>query len=1217
MANLDLLRDVEQIVGWVQNRLTDEEPAVVYYALETLRYLVVNEELEFDLVVRVLEKRLDVDLSDPRVVLGLDKLMLESLFALMGEGGLEEEDSDEEDSNDEGMGGPAVSPQSVKAVNLLVDLALSPELAINEVNMTTDASNARLQRSIYGALSSYPPQVLGLDAEVLRSWDGTETSKELEPEVVRFLRLKEIVLSGYDLAASINEMASAFGSEINDIADELLQHATDLGKTMLQFEEDCHGSFLFRGSNTSGRDSSSEKASKGKTDRTRVSKSALASLPTSDSIKDMFDSDPRAASATAILYSIGSSDALLQTEDVLSTITDCFGDMDNEPILDPAFQAIQVCSIIRCMDIVWKTIENVDPSVREELADQVVAQMEEWSETYGGGFAYIAMSAFSIAVDDSAQCWTSIAKIHDTILGGQDNYLFDSDDINQICLSMLAGRMASTADARVAEVIDMIEQYLSSHDRHTCFGAYFGLGIIASNLVKGGDLNGTDPSDTWRRQQAQRITCMLLSAFNTCLTEGSDDVLELIASVKCSEVTADLSEVCSDLDPLFIRDGFAHKGKAVLIGLSHTFPLIGAMSGPLLKCLVGVLDMLPLGSGKGLVLNAAYKNAIESGVLEQKDVSSAISTISKSAQESSSDIGDALLALVSLCHLSSKVQKELDFVVTKCRAVLLGNDDHIGSEDKMMTILACFATVGELPIATFDPNMHAAAKKSLVVDVVNILNEIALNDAQESKYRDASTIGLGVLCAMSRISHSPDRSRQNAANKFENMTAKDGSALQGIFQQIEKAYSALCGTPENNITNRSAVAKHMCALFSTLEPIAMPGNFSRVIELALKESSNNEHELKDSSINLLVSQLSPKLRRIGYDGRGFVDLYTRLTRMSSNELNDFVGSNAITILMKAFPIIMYQIPTTMGEEMAKCLWAICCSNLRISLSTQSMVEFFAGMKTILTSVNQEGKLGSKQSISPALLRNLQKYTVAEIFSDLCSNAVPTSDISTENVWSNYLQCVELVPRGAVTDISYGPSGDVDDSNVFGMAMSAALSPKSTRKLESWIARQIIDNECALALRLPILTIANQVRNETEMKESVLGIFEIMVVKGVNTMALYLLAAKIAFWSESRQVLQLGDNDMPAKHVSNISSFTVTRNLCFAAHALPSRSLNKLFDSFVDDLPTRLAVLCASWKISDDILNRASRISYKDIRSDSMQSLKCINRIVKVISGGEI
>jgi len=84
LANLDLLRDVEQILGWVQNRLNDDEPVVVYYALEVLRYLVVNEELEFDLVVRVLEKRLNVDITIVGEVLGLDALALEGLVAIMG-----------------------------------------------------------------------------------------------------------------------------------------------------------------------------------------------------------------------------------------------------------------------------------------------------------------------------------------------------------------------------------------------------------------------------------------------------------------------------------------------------------------------------------------------------------------------------------------------------------------------------------------------------------------------------------------------------------------------------------------------------------------------------------------------------------------------------------------------------------------------------------------------------------------------------------------------------------------------------------------------------------------------------------------------------------------------------------------------------------------------------------------------------------------------------
>ena len=92
LARLDLLHEVAHIVGWIQNRLTDEEPAAAYYALDTLRSLVVNDELEFDLVFRVLEKRLGVDLSNAEAVRGLDPFAREGIVALLGEGRREEDE---------------------------------------------------------------------------------------------------------------------------------------------------------------------------------------------------------------------------------------------------------------------------------------------------------------------------------------------------------------------------------------------------------------------------------------------------------------------------------------------------------------------------------------------------------------------------------------------------------------------------------------------------------------------------------------------------------------------------------------------------------------------------------------------------------------------------------------------------------------------------------------------------------------------------------------------------------------------------------------------------------------------------------------------------------------------------------------------------------------------------------------------------------------------
>ncbi|KAL7539375.1 hypothetical protein ACHAXR_009234, partial [Thalassiosira sp. AJA248-18] len=542
MANLDLLRDVEQIVGWIQNRLTDDEPAVVYYSLETLRYLVVHEELEFDLVIRVLEKRLGVDLSNVDVVLSLDTLALEGLLALMGEGGLEEEGDDDDESNDEDEGGPVVSPQSIKAVTLLVELALSSRLSVKDgIRQDKDTeflSKARVQREIYGSLAGYSSQELGLDAEGVRSWggagDSAEDLEDINPEIERYLCLKEIVLTGLKVATQLHTMTSSIGEvgEVEEIATGVLESATEISKTLLQFEESCHGSFLFRGGTSSGR-GSSEKSPKGKADsRTRVSKSVLSSLPSASSIKDMFESDPRSASATAVLYSIGSSEsdsnAFLQTEDILESMAECFGDIENEPLDDPSFQAVQICSLLMLMENIWKSIEDADQSVREELLDQVVAQIEEWSATYGGEYANVAMAAFALSVNDSAQCWTGVTKIHSAILEG--HYLFESEDTKILCLSMIAARLSRSADARVTGLIDTIEQSFSDHTRQTCFGAFFGLGVIVTNLMRG-NINGTDASDSWRRQQAQRIVCMFLSAFNTCLAQDNDAVLELISSI--------------------------------------------------------------------------------------------------------------------------------------------------------------------------------------------------------------------------------------------------------------------------------------------------------------------------------------------------------------------------------------------------------------------------------------------------------------------------------------------------------------------------------------------------------------------------------------------------------------------------------------------------------------------------------------------------------------
>jgi len=763
--------------------------------------------------------------------------------------------------------------------------------------------------------------------------------------------------------------------------------------------------------------------------------------------------------------------------------------------------------------------------------------------------------------------------------------------------------------------------------RQTCFGAFFGLGIIASNL-RAGNINGTDPSDTWKRQQAERIICILLSAFNTCLVQENDFVHNLISSIKSGEEADGLTRSCSTLENLFIRDGSAQKIRAIMIGLSHSYAVLSVISSNFSKCVLGVVDKLPWGSGKSFVLYAAYKNASDAGVPVQKDISEAIATASDYVRESASGFGGALFSLAALSRLSSeKTAKELDLVAKTCRSLFLDKNASAGGVEKLMSILACCAAIGDLPgIASFTPNIHAAVKKSFVADIVKMLEGMVSDESEESKYRDAATIGLGILCAMISSSHARNKTRKNAAKKFESLQAKDGSVMMLILQEVEKSYSLLPTFPRHG-ASRIVITNKLCSLFSMLEPIAMPGNFSRVIELTLNDSPSDELELKASAANLLVSQLDPARRRIGFDGRGFVDLSTRLAKMPLNELLTLVGIKATPIMAKLLPNLIYHIPTGIGEEVTISLWAICRADLSVSLSCQSAAEFLMGLKSILMSVNRGENPPSKRNISPALLRTLQKVVVTEIFSDLCSYAVPSDQEMTETVWVTYLQCCELVPSDMI-QVADGPNCQITHANVFGMAVCASLSIKSARRVESWIALQEID-ESAPNLRvilLSTLAIATHTQNDHEMQESVLSIFEAMLVKGIHTMALYLVAAKIAFYWESRQVHQLQCLDMPMRRISKMSSLFVNRNLSFGVRSLSQELLLQLFHSFVDDLPSKLAVLCNMWKISGDISNRASRIWNAHVGEDNgvnpllhhrERFLACVQEIVQLIQGGEM
>jgi hypothetical protein len=1208
MSRLDLLRDVEGIVSWVQSRLIDEESTVTYYALSTLRYLVQNEELDFDLVVRVLEKRLSLDLGSVDNFLGWDVLVLEILVELLGEGGLEEEEDDDEsgDEEEEKVGGPEPTAKTVKAVSLLIELALK----IDSDERYDLSTQARIMSKIYQSLANYSALILGLDSESIRTCaDATSIPEDLSGDWDRYLEFKKLVQGGINLATRMQDEAK--DDDIDSVTTEFSNNLVATIQFLLSFEEDTFGSFVFR------KGSSSSKGKNEGAHQHRVSKSVLSALPQVSTVRSMFENDESvSARAAAYFYALGTEDdngPIPQTSALLAEMTECISHFA-PPADSPASYAMQVFSIMSAMTAVFRSMQNADENSREQLFETAVEQLDEWATEFSE-YGYVALSALALTADDSPQFYTSISRVQNTILDGCD--MFETEDVKLLCECMVAARLSRSADTRVVALINSVEKSIERHNGQSCFGGYLGLAIFVQSVSRRMRLSGSDPSEVWCREQTLRCICILVKSLNNCILTHDGSILKLASCIEKGKLTDTLSLPSE----LIIKDGAAQKLEGVVIGLSHCFPALAGVSTDLLKCVVSVVDELPWGSGKGFATHATYKTLIDAGVYSSDDLSGAIAATMACVQGfdyDCIDLSDSLFSLVSLCRLSSRKLKAESDLISETTERILSATSRMPSKGKTMAVFTRCASIGEIPgVTSFEPNIHSSVKKEQVLAVVEMLEETLSNGEVECTH--ASSLALGVLCAMRNSSQTIQQHKHEKKSDRKNVDVssiiqgKGGTVMEFVLQQVAKSHSDILAQHSDTI----CAAKQLCILFEALEAVALPGSFGRVIETTLHSFAVGGTELANSSLKLLFSQIKSGRRRIGFDGRGFLDMSTRLTKLQPEYLRKLVGATGAQQMMAAIPNLLFQLPTSAGEEVAKCLWGICRD---LSNHPKVMAEFFIGMKTIFASAGKESQDKSKLSTSPALLRALQNLIASGLFDEFCEVAALSSKIdATASSYATsiaaYLECLEITSASAINADDMGMQSDISYDNVLVMASCASFSSKQTRRVETWIARQNArDNPSDLRmLLLSSLAVAPQSRNDIEMKESIVNLLDVMLVAGVdNTLCIELIAAKVAYWWDSRNMNELSATTHPIQRVSSMSSFLVSSNLCFDAQLLPNKELTSIFHLFVNDLPAKLALLCQTWKISDDISNRATRLC-KDATAENKKA--CLQRIIQLLDGG--
>ncbi|GFH56063.1 hypothetical protein CTEN210_12539 [Chaetoceros tenuissimus] len=227
LAKEDLIRDVSEIIGWVQGFLVDEECLLSYYAIRTLHYLIEAEELDFSMVIKVLSKKL-VSVDDVDQILTLEGIVIEALVQLMGLGeAADSSSSDEEESDDDSE--IVISQQEQSSIDGLLGLAKIFSEAIGNgkaVSSFDKCTMVRVLDFIYISLGKYSFDKFGVTNEMVRGETG---------EIEEYNVLKDITKLGF----------TAIERCPRDNNIELISSYSILMRKLVTFEEDSLGPSLW------------------------------------------------------------------------------------------------------------------------------------------------------------------------------------------------------------------------------------------------------------------------------------------------------------------------------------------------------------------------------------------------------------------------------------------------------------------------------------------------------------------------------------------------------------------------------------------------------------------------------------------------------------------------------------------------------------------------------------------------------------------------------------------------------------------------------------------------------------------------------------------------------------------------------------------------------------------------------------------------------------
>ena len=1205
LARDSKISDPTDVIVWLQNFISDDtgwirsiskhyleevkgKSALIHYSILALHYLVVSEELDFELVLVVLGKRL-CSIHKIEEVSSLPPLVLEALVLLLGDG----EDGDESDEDENRLSAVGVSRQVSRSIETLICLwshrCLQLEPGTDPIINTTIFN---CKRNVLHSLTKYSFEALGIDEENVQDIFGTTQSNAEQGDEVRkdqiksrYHDLKQLISDGFEVLNNHESFFSGKCPELsegvpNDYSCSLLAFTSKI----LKLEEDALGSSLWQKRRSIKPESSKKKM---------VQNTAF--LPTPKSVLNGYNKNPCQATSLAVLLSFK------YDENSIALLSDLAIDAISESS-DPLLQTLYVQS---WLNAARNMLREMIPTIltSKPLLEVLFRSIREW-RSENPDSAYILLSSIALLIPTILGPYgdysSYIADISNDVWEAYHSHLFEDPDVAKLCIGFVGVcdvKTLCTTD-RLVDIVNCLEKSVSGFGGLPSFGAYFALAGISQACVSTSEEKSTqDQNDSNDFGMVERILIFLLDELSKCI-KGIRQIADiLVYSIKTKTIKPDDINALNALTNkrLKVTDSKKSTATSIFISLGICLPTITSIYKPLLLHCVSFLECIEWGCGKGLSLRPVLHACCVTGLLGKKETNEKFDKYSKDLQD--------CIGLDEIMYVMTSIQPKATTYLMQERITGLGRDSDTAIKDeekKKMALVSAVSSVSSIPCLGQGTHMSITDSPCLVEvtkDYITCVGSFVSNGSDHLERNSIRVILCGFLASFSIENNEKYHSTHADINRLDSFHATQIPEVRiDTGLNIVLANLQGCMLNCNNLQNDPNVG--FTILLGVLEDLSLPAQFSTFLLQTLSRASDL---MKVACIKLLVSQIKGRPRAV-FDGREFVNSALQISKMPTIKIRDVLGEKeAAEVFVDSFAEYICKIPTSEVDQVTKNVYSFCTSLL--DQNYMLIVIFFRSTKRLL----RKAANGKSSRFSPKSEQFIKQFVQQEAFAGICSLSI------TKNMCYNrisdiiiaFVDCFIELPKALIFESKYF-DGHFDSFHEecfrIRVVMTlirknySILSSRAAREITSslaWISQQLTSNDdmewlgilqtaCAVAEASCAAIIVDKKKDLIlSFLDNLVMVDSVASFKGLEILAVLLHHDKYRSDTDSSLTRVLGT---PRKWLN-----------------LSPHSLKKVFKLMVNDLPISLAKFTRREKLSDGMFNSLKSVFIKWQEQESDES----------------